>query len=131
MTTTESIDPKILMQWQNYLEPNEKTSANWEYIKKPQAGYLVPIMTGYKAITDVYPAGEVGGARDSETDLCFVEAVHSVGEWQSVHRLKSQEQWQTSVWNYAPYEQGWYLCQQIEITKNQELSNDSTTDDIF
>ena len=127
----ESIDPKILMQWQNYLEPNEKTSANWEYVKKPQAGYLVPIMTGYKAITDVYPAGEIDGARDSETDLCFVEAVHSVGEWQSVHRLKSQEQWQTSVWNYAPYEQGWYLCQQSTEAENQELHNEPTVDDIY
>lgn len=127
----ESIDPKILMQWQSYLEPNEKTSANWEYAKKPQAGYLVPIMTGYKAITDVYPAGEIDGARDSETDLCFVEAIHSVGEWQSVHRLKSQEQWQTSVWNYSPYEQGWYLCQQAVVTEPQELLNESTTDEIY
>lgn len=127
----EIIDPKILMQWQSYLEPNEKTSTNWEYSKKPQSGYLVPIMTGYKAITDVYPAGEVDGARDSETDLCFVEAVHSVGEWQSVHRLKSQEQWQTSVWNYSPYEQGWYLCQQAVVTEPQELLNKSTTDEIY
>lgn len=127
----EEIDPKILMQWKNYLEPNEQTSANWEFVKKPQSGYLVPIMTGYKAITDVYPAGEIHGARDSETDLCFVEAVHSVGEWQSVHRLKNQEQWQTSVWNYAPYEQGWYLCQQYTATETQALPSESTTDDTY
>jgi CRISPR-associated protein Csy2 len=127
----ESINPKILMQWQSYLEPNEQTSANWEYAKKPETGYLVPLMTGYKAITDVYPAGEIDGARDSETDLCFVEAVHSVGEWQSVHRLKNQEQWQTSVWNYAPYDQGWYLCQQCKTTEKQALPNESTVDDIY
>ena len=127
----ESIDPKILMEWQSYIEPNEKTSAIWEYVKKPQAGYLVPIMTGYKAITDVYLAGEIDGARDSETDLCFVESVHSVGEWQSVHRLKSQEQWQESVWNYAPYDQGWYLCQQCITTEKQALPNESTVDDIY
>ena len=127
----ESIDPKILMQWQNYLAPNEKSTAKWEYVKKPQAGYLVPIMTGYKAITDVYPAGEIDGARDSETDLCFVEAVHSVGEWQSVHRLKNEEQWQASVWNYAPYETGWYLCQQGLDAEKQEILNESTTDDVY
>ncbi|MBT3144524.1 type I-F CRISPR-associated protein Csy2 [Neptunomonas phycophila] len=127
----ESIDPKVLMQWQSYVAPNEKTSANWEYVKKPQAGYLVPIMTGYKAITVVYPAGEIDGARDSETDLCFVEAVHSVGEWQSVHRLKTQEQWQTSVWIYAPYDQGWYLCRQCITTEKQALPNESTVDDIY
>lgn len=127
----ESINPKILMQWQSYLVPNEKTPANWEYVKKPQAGYLVPIMTGYKAITDVYSAGDIDGARDSETDLCFVESVHSVGEWQSVHRLKSQEQWQASVWSYAPYEKNWYLCQQGATTENQVSPNESTTDEVY
>lgn len=127
----ESIDPKISMQWQSYLEPNEKTSASWEYVKKPQAGYLVPIMTGYKAITDVYPAGEIDGARDSQTDLCFVEAAHSIGEWQSVHRLKSQDQWQASVWSYAPYEKDWYLCQQSAVTENQELPNEPTSDEVY
>ncbi|MDR6964426.1 type I-F CRISPR-associated protein Csy2 [Shewanella putrefaciens] len=127
----ESINPNILMQWQSYIEPNEKTLANWEYVKKPQTGYLVPIMTGYKAITDVYSAGEIDGARDAETDLCFVEAVHSIGEWQSVHHLKKQEQWQASVWRYAPYEKDWYLCQQGAVTENQELPNESTVDDIY
>ena len=127
----ESINPKILMQWQNYLEPNEKTSANWEYAKKPQSGYLVPIMTGYKAITDVYPAGEIDGARDSETDLCFVEAIHSIGEWQSVHRLKTLEQWQTSVWRYAPYEKDWYMCQQGVVTENQALPTESSSDEVY
>jgi CRISPR-associated protein Csy2 len=127
----ENINSKILIQWQSYLEPNEKTSANWEYVKKPQAGYLVPIMTGYKAITNVYSAGEIDGARDSETDLCFVESVHSVGEWQSVHRLKSQEQWQASVWSYAPYEKDWYLCQQSAVIENQVLPNESTSDEVY
>ncbi|PMH37114.1 type I-F CRISPR-associated protein Csy2 [Vibrio sp. 10N.286.49.B3] len=128
----ESINPKTLTQWQSYLEPTGKTSANWEYVKKPQQmGYLVPIMTGYKAITDVYAAGEIDGARDSVTDLCFVEAVHSVGEWQSVHRLKKQEQWQASVWNYATYEKGWYLCQQGVVTEFQELTNEPTSDEVY
>lgn len=126
-----SINSKVLMEWKNYLEPNEKTLANWEYVKKPQSGYLVPIMTGYTAITEVYPADEIDGARDDKTDLCFVEAVHSVGEWQSVHRLKKQEQWQASVWNYAPYEKDWYLCQQVTVAKNQELSNEPASDEVY
>lgn len=127
----DSLDSKILAQWQSYIEPDEKTSAHWEYVKKPEAGYLVPIMTGYKAITEVYPAGEIDGARDAETDLCFVEAVHSIGEWQGVHRLKTQEQWQASVWYYAPYEQDWYLCQQGDTVAKQELFNESSADDNF
>lgn len=127
----ESIDPKISHQWQSYLEPNEKTVSNWEYVKKPQNGYLVPIMTGYKAITNVYSAGQIDGARDSETDLCFVESVHSVGEWQSVHRIKNQAQWQASVWKYAPYEKDWYLCQQNKVTENQVVSNESISDEVY
>lgn len=127
----ENIDPKVITQWQSYLTPNETTPANWEYVKKPNAGYLVPIMSGYKAITDVYPAGNIDGARDSETDLCFVESVHSVGEWQSVHRLKSQEQWEASVWKYAPYEKDWYLCQKGVAAVNQVLPTESTTDEVY
>lgn len=127
----ENIDQKIITQWQSYLTPNEKTPANWEYVKKPNSGYLVPIMTGYKAITNVYPAGEIEGARDAETDFCFVEAVHSVGEWQSVHRLKSHEHWQASVWSYAPYEKDWYLCQQEQGTDKQITQTESTTDENY
>lgn len=127
----ENFNPKVLMQWQSYIEPNEKTPANWEYVKKPKVAYLVPIMTGYKAITDVYPAGDIDGARDSETDLCFVESVHSVGEWKSVHRLKSQEQWKASVWKYAPYEKDWYLCHQSEVIESQMLPNESTSDEVY
>jgi len=100
-------DPKLLQQWQDYCQPTEKTSADWEYVKKPKPGYLVPIMTGYKAISQVYANNEVAGTRDDETDVCFVESVHSVGEWQSVHRLKKPEDLQQSLWRYH-YKEHWY-----------------------
>ena len=125
----ESLDAKTLEQWQSYLIPNTKTNANWEYVKKPQTGYLVPLMTGYKAISEVYSAGEIDGARDAETELAFVEAVHSIGEWQSVHRLKNEKQWQASIWNYT-YEDGWYLCQQ-EVKDAQELITEPPSDDVY
>lgn len=119
----DSLNPQLVAQWKNYVQPNEKVSAHWEYTIKPEAGFLVPIMTGYKAITEVFKAGEISGTRDSETDLCFVESVHSIGEWQSIHRLKTPEHWRASVWNYAPSEQDWYLCRQL-LTEHQDLSND-------
>lgn len=125
----ENLDAKALEQWQNYLTPNSKTNANWEYVKKPQTGYLVPLMTGYKAISEVYPAGEIDGARDAETELVFTEAVHSIGEWQSVHRLKTLEQWQASVWNYT-YEEGWYLCQQ-KTERQQESEAEPVSDEFY
>lgn len=107
----ESLPKALIQQWQGYLAPTAKTNANWEYIKKPHTGYLVPLMTGYKAISKLYPAGEIEGARDAETQVAFTEAVHSIGEWQSVHRLKNEQDWQASVWHYD-YSDGWYLCQQ-------------------
>lgn len=123
----EQIASEILEQWNKYVAPTGTTSANWEYVKKPELGYLVPIMVGYKAITEVLAAGQVEGARDIETDFCFVEAVHSIGEWQGVHRLKEAEEWQNSVWDYSAADENWYLCQQ----KEQVVEKEVITDDVY
>jgi len=115
---------KLLAQWQAYCEPTDKTDSDWEYIKKPNQGYLVPIMTGYKAISQVYEKGSVTGTRDSETDVCFVESVHSIGEWQSVHRIKTTEALANSLWYYVSYEEHWYLCKQgIERNKTEDTTH--------
>lgn len=116
--------PKELMkQWEDYCEPTDKIDADWEYLPKPKRGYLVPIMTGYKAISKVYQNYEVANTRDSETDVCFVESVHSIGEWQSVHRIKDSEELAQCVWKYKPYKVGWYLCTQ-KPAKQTETNND-------
>jgi len=87
-------------------EITDKTKVNWQYIPKPESGYLVPITTGYKALSEVYAAGEIPNTRDPKTPLCFVEAAYSVGEWQSPHRMKDIE---NTLWHYHASE-GWYLC---------------------
>jgi CRISPR-associated protein Csy2 len=125
----------LLLQWKNYCEPNEKTDADWEYVPKPETGYLVPIMTGYKAISQVYKNAEVGNTRDNETDVCFVESVHSIGEWQSVHHIKSPEQLQNCLWRYH-YEKNWYLCKQMidsqtDATDNHVESYENIEDEIY
>lgn len=102
----------MLQQWQNYRIPNENIDADWEYIPKPKPGYLVPIMAGYKAISSVYPAGEVKNTRETESPVCFVEAVHSIGEWQGVHRIKDIEALNACLWHYH-HEEHWYLCKQF------------------
>lgn len=102
---------QLLAQWKEYCEPNEKTDADWQYIPKPEQGFLVPIMVGYKAISKVYKNDEVANTRDDETDVCFVEAVHSIGEWQGVHRIRSEQALKQSLWQYD-YQKHWYLCKQ-------------------
>lgn len=105
------VNKKLIDQWQAYCEPNDKTAAVWEYVNKPESGFLVPIMTGYKAISSVYKNQEVANTRDNETDVCFVEAVHSIGEWQGIHRIKNEKSLRKTLWDYY-YEESWYLCRQ-------------------
>jgi len=114
-----NVNTRLLKQWQSYCKPDEKTDADWEYVPKPQAGYLVPIMTGYKAISEVYDNNEIENTRDNETPVCFVESVHSVGEWQSVHRIKNIEELSNCLWRYY-YENNWYLCKQNQPSQTNE-----------
>ena len=109
----------------NETEPTEKTDAVWEIIPKPGIGWLVPIMTGYKAISDVYPPGEVGNVRDSNVPVCFVESVHSIGEWYGVHKLKNISD---CIWRYV-HDNEWYVCRQTVTNKIPE-ENQQATDDI-
>lgn len=92
-------------------ELNEQTKAEWLRLDKPAKGWLVPITNGYKAISPVYPAGEVANTRNPAYPFCFVEASHSVGEWRSLHRI---QQVPDMFWQYR-YEQDWYLCQQDSL----------------
>lgn len=93
--------------------PDENTPAEWEVVPKPFQGWLVPIMTGYKAISPVFEKGSIGNVRDPEVPACFVEAVHSVGEWQGIHRLGDIND---CIWEYEEYKENWYLCRQKTYT---------------
>ncbi len=117
---------KLLAQWRSYCDPTETTEADWEYLPKPASGYLVPIMTGYKAISELYLNHEVDNTRDNETPVCFVESAHSIGEWLSVHRLKTAQAISDSMWHYH-HEENWYLCKQPQ----QKQVNDSPDEEII
>ena len=99
-------------------EPNQKTPATWEYVAKPQSGYLVPLMTGYKAISDLYEPGEVLNTRDEFTSSRFVEATHSIGEWKGIHSIK---QLSVIIWRYQ-YDDQWYLCKQTQGPESEEIT---------
>jgi len=119
----EKTNKNLLEQWESYCNPSEKTDASWEYMAKPEKGFLVPIMVGYKAISQVYKNDEVANTRDHETDVCFVEAVHSIGEWQGAHRIKDEAALKQSLW-YYDYQEHWYLCKQ---TPGEGSRNDAET----
>lgn len=106
------------------VEPDSATDADWLYQAKPKSGYLVPLMTGYKAISQVYDSGEVTNTRDKETPVCFVEAIHSVGEWKGIHSLESIE---SVIWRYN-HDGQWYLCKQgLPAEKTSGKQSDLTT----
>lgn len=117
----DEINKEVYQQWQNYRNPDENTDAVWETIPKPNSGYLVAIMTGYKAISGLYEAGKIDGARDTTTPVVFVEAVHSIGEWKSPHRI---EDFTKCLWFYHSMD-NWYLCKQKsenEVETSAELA---------
>jgi CRISPR-associated protein Csy2 len=86
--------------------PDEGTPADWSRVEKPAGGWLVPITTGYKAISPLYEPGEVANTRDASVPFRFVESVYSVGQWISPHRLRDIN---SIFWRYHQ-ENDWYLC---------------------
>lgn len=128
--TADKQHKALISQWQHYINPDLTTPAQWEYQPKPNKGYLVPIMCGYKAISDVIDNEEILGTRDNETEVCFVEAVHSIGEWRSVHRFKSLDTINNAMWQYH-YAPNWYLCSQQQSFDVIDNSIDNRNDDII
>ncbi|WP_440875459.1 type I-F CRISPR-associated protein Csy2 [Thalassotalea sp. PLHSN55] len=93
-------------------EESVKMKATWDYLPKPNSGYLVPIAAGYYAISELYVPGEVTNVRDKTMPVAFAETAYSVGEWQSVHRLKDIN---VGVWRYS-YQYPWYIAKTQEST---------------
>lgn len=88
-------------------EPAEPAGpVNWEYQPKPAPGFLVPLMTGYQAISPVYEPGAVANSRDTQTPFCFTEAVYGIGEWRGLHRIDDLRE---LFWQHH-YDDGNYLC---------------------
>lgn len=91
-----------------------KRKANWEYQPKPNSGYLVPISTGYCAISECYAPGQVANVRDTSIPATFAEVAYSVGEWLSVHRLVNIQQ---GIWRYH-HKYPWYLAKGLAVQED-------------
>lgn len=90
------------------VEGEHEEPVEWRRVPKPAGGWLVPIAVGFRGISKVYEPGEVARTRDPTVPFRFVEAVYSIGEWISPHRLSSLDD---LVWRYeAKADAGWYLC---------------------
>lgn len=91
--------------------PSSKEGASsekvkWEQIPKPCGGWVVPIQTGYRAISPLYEAGKVACARDPNVPFRFVEPIYGLGEWISPHRINDIE---STIWRYQS-DQNYYVC---------------------
>ncbi len=94
------------IKYQAIAKEDEPGKADWQYIPKPNSGYLVPIMAGYRAISDLYEPGKVDQVRDPSVPVSFVEAAYSIGEWISLHRIAKPED---AMWRYK-HKSPWYLA---------------------
>jgi len=73
-----------------------------------RSGWLVPISTGFQAISELYPPGAVKNARDRGMPFRFVEGVYTLGEWKSPHRIKDLRH---ILWAYtSESSEGLYRC---------------------
>jgi CRISPR-associated protein Csy2 len=56
------------------------------------SGWIVPIPVGYAGLGALQQASDVLNSRDNTTPFRFVEAIYSLGEWISPHRLQVVEE---------------------------------------
>lgn len=87
------------------------------------SGWIVPIPVGYVGLSGLHKPGEVLNARDSDTPLCFVESVYSMGEWISPHRIDNVE---ALLWHAETDE-----ANQLYRCRNGYVTSDETDNDDF
>lgn len=95
----------------NENETDENKKITWQTQRKlanqSSAGWIVPIATGFHAISDI---GEAKNQRDPNTLHRFAESVVTLGEFKMAHRFNFIED---LLWRYCyQTEDDLYLCQQ-------------------
>lgn len=103
-----------------------KGKATWHYIPKPtienpKPGYLVPIASGYYAVSELHNPGEVDCVRDKTVPVAFAEIAYSVGEWRGVCCIGDIN---NAVWKFSN-KHPWYLAQ-TDSVKEDVLEPDTT-----
>lgn len=99
-----TLKSKAIRLSENESSGSEKVT--WEWVPKPCGGWIVPIQSGYKAISPLYDGGKVACARDPNVPFRFVEPVYGLGEWMGLHRIRDIE---PIIWRYQS-EKNYYIC---------------------
>lgn len=95
-------------------EKKADSKVQWQRTDKPAPGWLVPTMSGYQAISPLFENKDVAHTRDGQTPFRLAEAVYSVGEWLSPHRLSDPSQ---LVWEYHQNQDDY-----LAVQKNNAVS---------
>ena len=75
--------------------------------KRKSAGWIVPIATGFQAVSEL---GKAKNQRDADKPHCFAESVVTLGEFKMVYKIESLDE---ILWHYSvDKEHGLYLCEQ-------------------
>ena len=109
------------LRYRSDSENSDDGKSIWKHIELPEKGWLVPIMIGYQALSELLPPGEVKNARDPTVPFRLVEPVHGVGQWISPHRAPNVE---SLMWNYSYEDPGEY-CLQNNFSEHQSNARNS------
>jgi CRISPR-associated protein Csy2 len=87
-------------------EKDEDGKVLWTSRRK-SAGWIVPIATGFQAISKL---GKAKNQRDADKPHCFAESIVTLGEFKMVYKIESLDE---ILWHYSvDKEHGLYLCEQ-------------------
>jgi len=87
-------------------EKDEEGKVLWTS-KRKSAGWIVPIATGFQAISEL---GKAKNQRDANKPHCFAESVVTLGEFKMLYKIASLDE---ILWHYSiDKEHRLYLCEQ-------------------
>ena len=91
---------------ENSCQKDDDEKVLWTSRRK-SAGWIVPIATGFQAISEL---GYAKNQRDADKLHCFAESVVTLGEFKMVYKINSLDE---ILWHYSvDKEHGLYLCEQ-------------------
>lgn len=121
----KQIDKNAFDRWTDFFAFKHQANLTddevvWERVIPPnKKGWIVPLMLGFKGISKLYSPDEVENLRDTRYPFRFVEAVHGLGEWRSVHRIGDLD---GLIWRYECRDE-WYLCSQETPIPDLPIAN--------